>query len=218
MKDNIISNPTLTYERYTTFAENLDELSKQLQVNIDTGDLYKQLRPTYFPSSHGMIESHVKEWVVQDAIVLVISIIVHDLINRGSRKGPLNIKVSMIEFAPATRSWKFKTKGDVIIYIDSCNLNEIHVDYDILPKALVLFDHLTTITLADILSDINNIMIELMLDYKPVTPQQALVSVLDRLRNDINANTDVAYLGGVVHLGIEHLIEVLKSINRENEK
>ena len=218
MKDNIISNPTLTYERYTTFAENLDELSKQRQVNIDTGDLYEQLRPTYFPSSHGMIESHVKEWVAQDAIVLVISIIVHDLINRGSRKGPLDIEVSTIEFTTATRSWKFKTKGDVIIYIDSCNLNEIHVDTDILPKALVLFDNLTTITLADILSDINNIMIELMLGYKPVTPQQAIIHAIDKLRDSVKENNDVEYLGGVVHLGIEHLTEVLKAINRENEK
>lgn len=45
-----------------------------------------------------------------------------------------------------------------------------------------------------------------------------MVSVLDKLKDDINANSDVDYLGGIVHLGIEHLNKVLKSINHENEK
>lgn len=218
MKDDIVINPPLTYDRYTTYEQHLSAMNKKDGVDIDTEDLYKQLRPTYFPSSHGMDKTHVKEWVIQEALILVVSIIVRDLIARGSFTGPLNVVIEEIVFNPPTNNWDMRTKGDIKLHINSIDLSKIYLVTPSLPESLLLFDTLTVVTLGDILNDVDNAMIEFMTKYKPVTPQQALVSVLDRLRNDINANTDVAYLGGVVHLGIEHLIEVLKAINRENEK
>lgn len=218
MKGDIIINPSLTYDRYTTYQQQLSAMNMKDGVDIDTEDLYKQLRPTYFPSSHGMDKTHVKEWVIQEALILVVSIIVRDLIARGSFTGPLNVLIEEIVFNPPTNNWDMRTKGDIKLHINSIDLSKIYLVTPSLPESLLLFDTLTTVTLCDILNDVDNAMIEFMTKYKPVNPQQALVSVLDRLRNDINANTDVAYLGGVVHLGIEHLIKVLKSINRENEK
>lgn len=218
MKDDIIINPSLTYDRYTTYQQQLSAMNMKDGVDIDTEDLYRRLRPTYFPSSHGMDKTHVKEWVIQEALILVVSIIVRELIARGSFTGPLNVLIEEIVFNPPTNNWDMRTKGDIELHINSNDLSKIYLVKDSLPESLISFDTLTAVTLADILNDVDNAMIEFMTKYKPVTPQQALVSVLDRLRNDINANTDVAYLGGVVHLGIEHLIEVLKSINRENEK
>ena len=218
MKDDIIINPSLTYDRYTTYQQQLSAMNMKDGVYIDAEDLYKQLRPTYFPSSHGMDKTHAKEWVIQEALILVVNIIVRELIARGSFTGPLNVLIEEIVFNPPTNNWDMRTKGDVELHINSNDLSKIYLVKDSLPESLISFDTLTAVTLADILNDVDNAMIEFMTKYKPVTPQQALVSVLDRLRNNINANTDVAYLGGVVHLGIEHLIEVLKSINRENEK
>lgn len=218
MKDDIVINPSLTYDRYTTYEQHLSAMNKKDGVDIDTEDLYKQLRPTYFPSSHGMDKTHVKEWVIQEALILVVSVIVRDLIDRGSFTGPLNVVIEEIVFNPPTNNWDMRTKGDIKLHINSIDLSKIYLVTPSLPESLLLFDTLTVVTLGDILNDVDNAMIEFMTKYKPVTPQQALVSVLDRLRNDINANTDVEYLGGVVHLGIEHLIEVLKSINCENEK
>ena len=218
MKDDIVINPSLTYDRYTTYQQQLSAMNMKDGVNIDTEDLYKQLRPTYFPSSHGMVKTHVKEWVIQEALILVVNIIVRELIARGSFTGPLNVLIEEIVFNPPTNNWDMRTKGDVELHINSNDLSKIYLVTPPLPESLLLFETLTAITLGDILNDVDNAMVEFMTKYKPVTPQQALVSVLDRLRNDINANEDVAYLGGVVHLGIEHLIEVLKSINRENEK
>lgn len=218
MNKDIVYNPSLTYDRYTTYQQQLNEMNMKDGVNIDTEDLYKQLRPTYFPSSHGMDKTHVKEWVIKEALILVVSIIVRELIARGSFTGPLDIVIDEIVFHPPTNNWDMRTKGDIELHINSNDLSKICLVTPPLPESLLLFETLTAITLGDILNDVDNAMVEFMTKYKPVTPQQALVSVLDRLRNDINANEDVAYLGGVVHLGIEHLIEVLISINRENEK
>lgn len=218
MSDKLIQNPMLSYGRYKAYQRHLNELNSQDEVKIDTDDLYKALRPAYIPSSIAMTEPHVKEWVTEEALMLVVNIVVRDLINRGSYKPPLNMVINQIKFDSPNKNWTLRTSGDINLTIVSSDLNKIYVDTKIIPKALLLFDDLTAVTLRDILYDVDLVLKEFMNLYNPVAPKQAIIHAIDKLRDSVKENNDVEYLGGVVHLGIENLNKVLKSINDENEK
>lgn len=216
--NTLVENPLLVYTRYRTYAKHLSGLSKTRKVDIDSEDLYKQLRPTYFPSSVAMHPLHVKEWVTQDALELVIAIIVHDLISRGSYKGPLNILINEIKFNPPNRTWHLTTSGNLNISIDSTKLSDIRVYTEVVPKALLLFDDLTTVTLADILDDVNEAMLEFMTEYKPVSPKEAMLNILNAMREEISDSSEPEQLHAIMHLGNERIKAQLRIISAKTNE
>lgn len=217
--NTLVENPTITYDRYRTYTKYFEQLSKDLKVDIDSEDLYKQLRPTYFPSSIAMHPLHVKEWVTQDALELVIAIIVHDLINSGRHEGPLNILINEIKFDPPNRSWYLTTSGSLNINIDSTEYTTISiVNTESVPKTLLEFDHLTTVTLADILNDVNEAMLEFMAEYKPVSPKEAMLNILNAMREEISDSSEPEQLHAIMHLGNERIKAQLRIISAKTNE
>lgn len=215
MSDKLIHEPTLSYERYKAYQRHLNELNKRDGVDIDSEDLYKELRPTYIPSSIAMIEPHVKEWVTEEALILVVNIIVRDLINRGSYTPPLNVVLNQIKFDSPNKSWTFSTSGDINLTITSSDLNRICVDTEIIPKALLLFDDLTSVTLADVLNDVDVVLKEFMVKYKPVTPKQDMLAALDKLSQTVRDSTEPSELHGIICLGEGKINAILKRISED---
>lgn len=217
MSGKLIQNPTLSYERYKAYQRHLNELNSQDEVDIDTDDLYKALRPTYIPSSIAITEPHVKEWVTEEALTLVVNIVVRDLINRGSYTPPLNVVLNQIKFDSPNNNWTLRTSGDINLTISSSDLNRICVDTEIIPKALLLFNDLTAVTLRDILNDVDLVLKELMTIYKPVTPKQAVLAVLEKLTQGVRDSTEPQELHGIICLGEGKINAILKRISEDAE-